>query len=47
MGAAGPGTLRVGLLDSLYQMAQAAGSKGSEADKQLLLTGLKISQLDA
>jgi hypothetical protein len=47
VGAAGPGSLRVGLLDSLYQMAQAAGSKGSEADKQQLLEGLKISQLNS
>lgn len=44
-GAAGPGSLRVGLLDSLYCMAQSVGSKGSEADKQQVLEGLKISQL--
>lgn len=40
-GAAGPASLRVGLLDSLYQLAE--GAKG-EAGRQQLLAGLKIAR---
>lgn len=40
VGAAGPGSLRVGLLDSLYQIVQAV--KSSDAGKQQVLHGLKI-----
>jgi hydroxyethylthiazole kinase-like sugar kinase family protein len=39
-GAAGPGSLRVGLLDSLHSLAEAAGS---EEGRQQLLQGLKIT----
>lgn len=40
-GAAGPGSLRVGLLDSLHKLAGAAGS---DEGRQQLLQGLKITQ---
>lgn len=41
--AAGPGSLRVGLLDNLYQLAEAVGSStGSEASA--LRDGLKITR---
>lgn len=42
VGAAGPGSLRVGLLDSLYQIAQAV--KSSDAGKQQVLHGLRIHE---
>jgi hydroxyethylthiazole kinase-like sugar kinase family protein len=40
-GAAGPGSLRVGLLDSLHKLAETAGS---EEGSQQLLQGLKITK---
>ena len=44
VGAAGPGSLRVGLLDNLYQLSQAASSTSSEEARGKLLDGLKVSQ---
>lgn len=44
-GAAGPGSLRVGLLDQLYQLAQAVSSTASEEAKQQVKAGLRITQL--
>ena len=43
MGAAGPGSLRVALLDNLYRLAEAV--KGGEADQQQLLKELKVTRL--
>lgn len=39
-GAAGPGSLRVGLLDNLYKLADGTNS---DEGKQLVLDGIKIS----
>jgi len=44
-GAAGPGSLRVGLLDQMYQLAQAVSSTASEEDKQQVKAGLRITRL--
>lgn len=41
--AAGPGSLRVALLDNLYRLAEAV--KGGEADQQQLLKELKVTRL--
>jgi hydroxyethylthiazole kinase-like sugar kinase family protein len=43
VGAAGPGSLRVGLLDNLYQIVQAV--KSSDAAKQQVLVGLRIQEI--
>jgi hypothetical protein len=43
--AAGPGSLRVGLLDNLYQMAGAVKEDGPA--RVQLLEGLKVSQAAA